>query len=55
MGGLMILIEGFKEPVFIAIVPATVVLTRTMLSVRNAKVANAILLVFLAFVLLINS
>lgn len=55
IGGMLVLSQGCTEVVFMAIVPATIVLTRVLLTVKNRKLSNAILLVFIAFVLLINS
>lgn len=55
IGGLLVLSQGFTEAVFVALVPATIVLTRVLLTTKNRKLSNAILLLFLAFVLLINS
>jgi len=55
IGGILVLGQGFTEAVYVAIVPATIVLTRVLLTVKQRKLSNAILLLFLAIVLLINS
>jgi hypothetical protein len=54
-GGWVILMHGYTEGVFVAIVPASMVLAKALLGVKNQKVANVLLLIFLAFVFLINS
>lgn len=54
-GGALIALEGFSEALFIALIPSTIVLARVFLTTRNQRFANALFLIFIAFVLLINS
>lgn len=55
VGGTLILNAGFTESVFVAFVPATIVMAKVLATIKNVKLGNLLFILFIAFILLINS
>lgn len=55
LSALLLINQGYEEGIFVCLVPFTIALSRVFLTSKNRKASNALLLLVLAFVLLVNS